>query len=104
MLITLGLIGIEIGACADDSITAIPKATMGTELLLPPLCSSWLLLGCRGAGAKKRNREGEDQASSTLQPHTGGQGSPKAWHYTLFFPCHPIANGANATLLAAQVP
>lgn len=39
MLITLGLIGIEIGARADDSITAIPKATMGTELLLPPLCS-----------------------------------------------------------------
>lgn len=63
--------------------------------------TSSLLLGCRGAGAKKRNREDKGQVSNPSQPHAGGQGSSKApllpaWCWTLLFPCHPIASGSNA--------
>lgn len=60
--------------------------------------TSHLLLGCRGAGAKKRNREDKGQVSNPLQPYTDGQGSSEApvlpsWCWTLLFPCHPIADG-----------
>lgn len=64
MLITLGLIGIEIGACTDDSITAIPKATMGTELLLPLLCS-WV-----GRGQRCAPQPLLSPTSSCFLPHT----------------------------------
>lgn len=60
--------------------------------------TSHLLRGCRGAGAKKRNRKDKGQVSNPLQPYTDGQGRSwvpvlPSWCWTLLFPCYPIADG-----------
>lgn len=72
--------------------------------------TSHLLLGCRGAGAKKRNREDKGQVSnrpcnSPLVARAAPRLPPlPAWPWTLLFPRHPIAKGLNVAQCELRWP